>query len=373
MKKINIILILTFLCSFFYSISQPNLPCGQIDYCPKKFHNYYFCDPHTNNLIEYCAEDPWNSGLPSDMKPLHNKIPICLNYIETNVYPAIMKTSCLTEAGSSYELIVFDKSFLSSDLNNAEYTYKCICNKQNQSCQCTVNVKFTNSASDLKGPLTSRVGYSQYRYYLDDCSMECSSYQPTIFLNGSTDLQGNMAGYPLRPFLSQQYFDSNPDYLKDIKGGYFGINITSVLLHELGHQYGIAHQTDNYGNPKCSIYDNGQMSTKTKDVNSGSTYLSNDDICVFKKLYCPSLTPVEDRVIVEEEIYKYPNPAEDYIVFSTNSILGNENVIVYSTFGQKYILNFINTNEGLKIDVSNLSPGVYFIKIGDKVEKFVKY
>lgn len=94
---------------------------------------------------------------------------------------------------------------------------------------------------------------------------------------------------------------------------------------------------------------------------------------MFAKLYCPSLTPVEESDIFEEEIYKYPNPAEDFIVFSTNSILGNENVIVYSTFGQKYILNFINTNEGLKIDVSNLSPGVYFIKIGDKVEKFVKY
>jgi hypothetical protein len=26
----------------------------------------------------------------------------------------------------------------------------------------------------------------------------------------------------------------------------------------------------------------------------------------------------------------------------------------------------------IKINVSNLTPGVYFIKIGDKVEKFVK-
>ncbi|HRP03251.1 MAG TPA: zinc-dependent metalloprotease [Candidatus Kapabacteria bacterium] len=306
------------------------------------------------------------------MKPLHNKIPICLNYIETNVYPAMMKTNCLTEAGSSYQLNVFDKSFLSSDLNNAEYTYKCICNKQSQSCQCTVNVKFTNSSSDLKGPLTSRVGYSQYRYYLDDCSMECSSYQATIFLNGSTDLQGNMAGYPLRPFLNQQYFDSNPDYLKDIKGGYFGINITSVLLHELGHQYGIAHQTDNNGNPKCSSYDNGQMSTKTKDVNSGSTYLSNDDICAFKKLYCPSLTPVEEINIVKADIYQYPNPAGDFIVFSIPNIAENDIIIVYSTFGQKYIVNFINIMSGIRINISLLTPGVYFIKIGDRVEKFIK-
>ena len=28
--------------------------------------------------------------------------------------------------------------------------------------------------------------------------------------------------------------------------------------------------------------------------------------------------------------------------------------------------------EGLRIDVSHLTAGVYFIKIGDKVEKFVK-
>jgi hypothetical protein len=28
--------------------------------------------------------------------------------------------------------------------------------------------------------------------------------------------------------------------------------------------------------------------------------------------------------------------------------------------------------EGGRIDISNLSPGIYFIKIGNRVEKFVK-
>jgi hypothetical protein len=61
-------------------------------------------------------------------------------------------------------------------------------------------------------------------------------------------------------------------------------------------------------------------------------------------------------------------------------------VKIYNIFGEKNPTLALPIGEGtgkalptgedlggvFKIDVSNLTPGVYFIKIGDKFEKFVK-
>jgi hypothetical protein len=74
----------------------------------------------------------------------------------------------------------------------------------------------------------------------------------------------------------------------------------------------------------------------------------------------------------------YPNPASDYLyinkVISENVGISFE---IYNIFGAKIStsssLHDATPQEGnLKIDVSNLLPGVYFIKIGDSLEKFIK-
>jgi hypothetical protein len=50
--------------------------------------------------------------------------------------------------------------------------------------------------------------------------------------------------------------------------------------------------------------------------------------------------------------------------------IGQEKVQIFNTLG----IEVSSDGGGLvgKIDISNLPVGVYFIKIGDKVEKFVK-
>ncbi len=71
----------------------------------------------------------------------------------------------------------------------------------------------------------------------------------------------------------------------------------------------------------------------------------------------------------------YPNPAKDFIEISLNneaSFMGSEVQIVYMLG-----IEVLNVGIGLdlssqRIDVSRLPSGVYYIKIGDKVEKFVK-
>lgn len=82
-----------------------------------------------------------------------------------------------------------------------------------------------------------------------------------------------------------------------------------------------------------------------------------------------------------------PNPATDYITINIGSIgaCSNENNIwaspnasieIYDVMGMKIQTTKVESIHELslrKIDVSNLSSGVYFVKIGDRVEKFVKY
>jgi hypothetical protein len=77
-----------------------------------------------------------------------------------------------------------------------------------------------------------------------------------------------------------------------------------------------------------------------------------------------------------------PNPASDYIIINVGAgskpALMDE-IEIFNIFGEKTTpsnlsgLTPLIAKEGnFKIDVSNLSPGVYFIRIGDRFEKFIK-
>jgi hypothetical protein len=77
-----------------------------------------------------------------------------------------------------------------------------------------------------------------------------------------------------------------------------------------------------------------------------------------------------------------PNPANDYILINVGAIHElplPEQIEIFNIFGEKVEQTFLSVQDGqtgmsdpLKIDISNLASGVYFIKVGDKIEKFVK-
>jgi hypothetical protein len=105
------------------------------------------------------------------------------------------------------------------------------------------------------------------------------------------------------------------------------------------------------------------------------------------KFHTKKSTGVANNTI-NDKILLNPNPASDYIEISIPELnkglqplvqivqifnilgieVGQSSLIVNpnNTNGQAGMLNL------LKIDISNLPTGVYFIKIGDRVEKFVK-
>ena len=91
--------------------------------------------------------------------------------------------------------------------------------------------------------------------------------------------------------------------------------------------------------------------------------------------------------LYKSEIIVQPNPATEYININLSSINptlkrgveGEVFIEIYDVMGMKIqstpfnLTPTLSEGEGARIDISNLTPGVYFVKIGDRVEKFVKY
>ncbi len=84
--------------------------------------------------------------------------------------------------------------------------------------------------------------------------------------------------------------------------------------------------------------------------------------------------PYESRLIIS------PNPATDYIEITSPSINHTlkgvvEGVQIYNVFGEgvwKVLPSGEDLGGVIRMDVSSLPPGVYFVRVGEKVGKFVK-
>jgi len=99
-------------------------------------------------------------------------------------------------------------------------------------------------------------------------------------------------------------------------------------------------------------------------------------------------TSVEDNAISDNNITLSPNPASDYIEISNvilNEVKIRENgeshpvVLVFDLLGIKYMDSRLRGNDILvsdegkvRIDISSLSPGVYFVKVSELVSRFIK-
>jgi hypothetical protein len=111
---------------------------------------------------------------------------------------------------------------------------------------------------------------------------------------------------------------------------------------------------------------------------TGDSYQSTE---LLSWSFCPSYdnsiaSSVEEAVISErkDEIIS-PNPATDYIEINTSEVLKTSEVNDIQIFDMLgvIVLKVEQASPSVqKINISNLSPGIYFIKIGNRVEKFVK-
>jgi hypothetical protein len=102
---------------------------------------------------------------------------------------------------------------------------------------------------------------------------------------------------------------------------------------------------------------------------------SNYHQCIFR--FNRNLVSVEES-IKSNNILIFPNPARDFIYIQPSEgwqPSEGYDIQIFDLLG----INVCNptptlpaSRDGVRIDVSHLSPGIYFIKIGNRVEKFVK-
>ena len=89
-------------------------------------------------------------------------------------------------------------------------------------------------------------------------------------------------------------------------------------------------------------------------TDSGSVYRSKEPVLSFKE------QQITDKITLS------PNPVNGFLyIFGIN----NQKIEIFSVEGIKV---FESIEPVSKIDVSGFLPGVYFLKAGDKVSKFIK-
>ncbi len=93
-------------------------------------------------------------------------------------------------------------------------------------------------------------------------------------------------------------------------------------------------------------------------------YDSSNNVAVLRFI------PTAIELPLENELELFPNPAHNYVYLKINGICSNK-IEIYNEMGTcTKIVNISNTRE--EIDVSDLSTGLYFIKINNILIKFLK-
>ena len=78
--------------------------------------------------------------------------------------------------------------------------------------------------------------------------------------------------------------------------------------------------------------------------------------------------------LLNKSIIAYPNPADNYILIK-NPLETDESEIltVFDVNGRKVLeQNIIGNNSEINLNIDNLNSGVYFYKIKNKTNKFIK-
>jgi len=80
----------------------------------------------------------------------------------------------------------------------------------------------------------------------------------------------------------------------------------------------------------------------------------------------------------QSELKLSPNPATDFLEISySDHALKDLAIRIYNVFGEEVLTTHLTPSpspkeKGVRIDVSGLVPGMYFVRVWEKVGKFVK-
>src|SRR5690554_1642650 len=79
--------------------------------------------------------------------------------------------------------------------------------------------------------------------------------------------------------------------------------------------------------------------------------------------------PLNVESIKTEDIFIYPNPASDRLYFGMPNNIAVEKIEIYDAIGKRVLSSQVNNNS---VDVSNLTSGIYFVKINVEGSQITK-
>ncbi len=130
-----------------------------------------------------------------------------------------------------------------------------------------------------------------------------------------------------------------------------------------------------FADPSVAIYD--FVNDKTEEMFGDSEPVISNDGTLYYSHYCPvkyeigairdPQTSVETTTTIIGGVY--PNPASDFIKLDMKASAMNSSVEIYDAYG-KQVMSIIYAGEN--IDISKLTAGVYYVKMGKGTHKFVK-
>ena len=132
-----------------------------------------------------------------------------------------------------------------------------------------------------------------------------------------------------------------------------------LLANEFNSPY---HYTEEY---KLDLTPWVGKDIKIAFVKNGTYQMAMDDIRVLS-----SGTDNVNDVMIPSEIEIYPNPANNVVNVKIDNYETDDMITITDVSGRTLIAETV-TNDEMKVDVSNLSKGLYIVKVGDVVDKIV--
>lgn len=337
----NLVFVIFLVAAMFHSIlfpqllvAQPTNPNFLIDCssdCVNEAYPYEFCTIENGKAtyVTKCSSDPNNEPGFVPYKPTIYIGQICTNmdFESSFLWNASEEEySAIAFGPVDHETIVFDPNLsLMGCLNAAIREWTKSCENPNNPQQLFIyNSPTNNCCLDIYWSADEREVRPQRNWALGAtykpgksesscdgvaCKVETGGQKgPRIVLNQSPLwMEVNADGLPKNFFFNVTLDQQTKDLLAD--GDYIYYSFCTMILHELGHYFGFKHsdQRDSYGQDCAhdgSIMKESLEPYEDANDNAGGP-LSENDRCMFRKLYCcqETVTDVADESLSEPVLF----------------------------------------------------------------------
>lgn len=384
MRIILSIIAVVLLCSVsVYGQVDSKIDCD--DDCVNASLPFLFCDMNTGQRVTKCSQNP---NAEQGFRPLKKRLPPwCHNYDASGLVVIQDGYSFVQIDGEDTTII-----FASANVEGAGYSasvewwLESGCKPQTDGDDCCLNLKWAGDRSQLldfagKPDKVLAITHNDIppSSGSPDCRVNCSG--TWIILNSTpefTEVDKNN-NVPTRFFYNIEEPDGNGQLASGDKLEYY--HLYSVLLHEVGHWYGIGHlgEPDSYGQV-CG--DTRGVCVMSGGTGGGGLYAGEersltrypDDLCAFRKLYCcaETATDVAENTARRTEVQHnaftvYPNPSQGQpvsVALSEELARYGKRLRIIDERGTTVYTAAIGIGELLyTVPTDALRPGVYVVDI----------